>query len=203
MSDGASRFMTEKQRLAQEREAWQRNEHTYACPDCGGQCHFMGIDFRVPKVSDIKAWQKAEAFILSGNIYYLGNLLVSVESPDPADPQRVRAPGRRAKSRIMYIELKAGGLTGPARIGRVTFSKTGATLYYGGKSFRSLKGFGYKSNYFDVESGEEYWISGPRKDGRDGLYPSHATATVDADVHDEYWTKIRGLPVPPPAKATK
>ena len=30
------------------------------------------------------------------------------------------------KSRIMYIESKAGGLTGPARIGRVTFSKSGA-----------------------------------------------------------------------------
>jgi len=34
------------------------------------------------------------------------------------------------KSRIMYIESKAGGLTGPARIGRVTFSKSGATIYY-------------------------------------------------------------------------
>jgi hypothetical protein len=43
------------------------------------------------------------------------------------------------KSRIMYIEPKAGGLTGPGRIGRVTFSKTGATLYYRGRSFQSLK----------------------------------------------------------------
>ena len=32
------------------------------------------------------------------------------------------------KSRIMYIECKSDGLTGPARIGRVTFSKTGRTL---------------------------------------------------------------------------
>jgi hypothetical protein len=32
------------------------------------------------------------------------------------------------KSRITYIEKKAGGLTGPARIGRATFSKTGKTL---------------------------------------------------------------------------
>ena len=44
------------------------------------------------------------------------------------------------KSRIMYIERKAGELTGEARIGRVTFSKTGRTLYYGGKAFRSLRG---------------------------------------------------------------
>lgn len=50
--------------------------------------------------------------------------------------------------RIMYIESKAGGLTGPARIGRVRFSKTGATLYYAGQYFQSLKGNGFKSNYY-------------------------------------------------------
>jgi hypothetical protein len=42
----------------------------------------------------------------------------------------------------MYIESKADGLSGPARIGRVSFSKTGRTLYYGGKEFRSLEGMG-------------------------------------------------------------
>jgi hypothetical protein len=57
------------------------------------------------------------------------------------------------RTRIMYIERKAGNLTGPARIGRVTYSKTGATIYYGGREFRSLKGAGFKANYFDVETG--------------------------------------------------
>lgn len=103
--------------------------------------------------------------------------------------------------RIMYIESKAGGLTGPARIGRVRFSKSGATLYYAGHSFQSLKGNGFKSNYFDEETGDHYWISGPRKDGRDALYATHIAPAVDADVHDEYWTRIRGRAVPPPMKA--
>jgi len=96
----------------------------------------------------------------------------------------------------MYIESKSGGLTGPARIGRVTFSKSGVTIYYQGKAFPSLRGRGFKSNYVDVESGEHYWISGPRKDGQDSLYATHVTPTVDEDVVEEYWTKIRGLPVP-------
>jgi len=48
------------------------------------------------------------------------------------------------KSRIMYIESKAEGLTRPARIGRVTFSKSGATIYYQGKAFQSLRGRGFK-----------------------------------------------------------
>ena len=91
----------------------------------------------------------------------------------------------------MYIERKAGNLTGTARIGRVTYSKTGATIYYGGKEFRSLKGDGFKANYYDVETGEEYWISGPRKDGSDALYATNIPAEIDADVRDEYWTKIR------------
>ncbi len=64
----------------------------------------------------------------------------------------------------MYVECKAENLNGPARIGRVSFSKTGKTLYYGGRSFQSIKG-GYKANYFDLETGDEYWISGCRKDG--------------------------------------
>lgn len=48
----------------------------------------------------------------------------------------------------MYIESKADGLAGPPRIGRVTFSKTGQTLYYRGDAFRSLKGAGFKANYY-------------------------------------------------------
>ena len=70
----------------------------------------------------------------------------------------------------MYIERKAGELTGPARIGRVRFSQTGKMLYYGGQKFQSLKGAGFKSNYYDVDSGDDYWVSGPRKDGADRLY---------------------------------
>lgn len=98
------------------------------------------------------------------------------------------------QSRIMYIECKSGGLTGPARSGRVTFSKTGKTIYYGGRTFQSLKGRGFKSNYVDVESGEEYWISGPRRDGADRLYGERTGVEIDEDVRVEYWRDIRGMP---------
>lgn len=98
------------------------------------------------------------------------------------------------KSRIMYIESKAEGLEGPARIGRVTFSRTMATLYYKNKSFQSLKGSGFKSNYYEVETGDEYWISGPRRDGADRLYASNIRVEIDADVREEYWTDIRKKP---------
>jgi hypothetical protein len=110
--------------------------------------------------------------------------------------------------RIMYIECKGGGfveqwgyaqstnggLHGTARIGRVTFSRTGATLHYGGKSFQSMKGSGFKANYFESETGKQYWISGPRRDGVDRLYKSDWPVEIDEDVREEYWTVIRKRP---------
>jgi len=96
------------------------------------------------------------------------------------------------KSRIMYIERKAGGISGPAQIGRVTFSKTGASLYYSGRTFQSLKGAGFKTNYVDVDSGEEYWISGCKAAGGDRLYSR--TIEINDDVREEYWREIRKQP---------
>lgn len=94
----------------------------------------------------------------------------------------------------MYIERKSEGLTGEARIGRCTFSKTGKTIYYAGKHFRSLKGDGFKANFFEVESGDEFWISGCRQDGADRLYGERVPVDIDEDVREEYWTTIRGRP---------
>ncbi|WP_332820079.1 1-deoxy-D-xylulose-5-phosphate synthase [Sphingopyxis sp.] len=97
------------------------------------------------------------------------------------------------KTRVMYIEDKSTGLNGPARIGRVTFSKSGQSIHYQGRTFQRLGGDGFKANYFDAENGDQFWISGPRKDGKDRLYPSSSMPIeIDADVHDEYWNDIRG-----------
>ncbi len=98
------------------------------------------------------------------------------------------------KRRIMYIERKAGQLTGEAHIGRVAYSKSGRTLYYGGRSFMSLNGQGFKANYYCVETGEEYWISGCKRDGSDRLYGERVPIHIDRDVREEYWTDIRCKP---------
>jgi hypothetical protein len=91
----------------------------------------------------------------------------------------------------MYIECKAGTLSGAARIGRVTFSQSGKSLYYGGLHFQKLRG-GFKANYAEAESGDEYWISGCKKAGGDRLYPGNIE--IDPDVREEYWLTIRKLP---------
>lgn len=90
------------------------------------------------------------------------------------------------RSRIMYIEDKSNGLEGDARIGRVYFSKSGKTIYYRGQRFQSLKGRGFKANYFNAENGDQYWISGCKKDGNDRLYGGQLGVQIDEDVKDEY-----------------
>jgi len=92
----------------------------------------------------------------------------------------------------MYIEYKGDGIAGPGRIGRVSFSKSGKSIYYKNRIFETLSGKGFKSNYYDVETGEDYWISGCRKDGKDALYST--TIEIDDDVREEYWRQIRNKP---------
>lgn len=94
--------------------------------------------------------------------------------------------------RLMYVEYKGEGIVGPARIGWVRFSKSGRSLEYGGRRFRSLAGSGFKANYFDEETGDHYWISGCKKDGTDALYST--TIEIDEDAREEYGVGVRGLP---------
>jgi len=91
----------------------------------------------------------------------------------------------------MYIERKAGELEEFSRIGRVTYSKSGRSLRYNGMEFIPIRGS--KSNYLEVASGEQYWISGPKKRGGDRLYGT-GRVEIDDDVRVEYWNNIRGQP---------
>ena len=94
----------------------------------------------------------------------------------------------------MSIERKSGALTGYARIGRVTFNRTGRTLFYRDQVFHRIVGGGLKSNDCDEATGEDYWISGGKRRGRDQLYATNVPVEIDHDVRVEYWRDIRGRP---------
>lgn len=92
----------------------------------------------------------------------------------------------------MYVENKGqDGLDGPGRIGWVEFKKSGATFHYQGMRLLKIKS-GFKHNCINRETGEAYWVSGPKKNGMDKLYGG--TIEIDEDAREEYWTKIRNLP---------
>lgn len=148
-----------------------------------------------------RRWVMKKVYVVEKAIQRRGGMdeaLVGASAEKKPPPGTISAhPTKKAKAlagRIMYIECKAGDLTGPARIGRVTHSQTGRTLYYHGRRFRSLKGAGFKSNYYDVDTGEDYWISGPKRDGGDRLYRSNLPVEIDDDVREEYWREIRRQP---------
>jgi len=83
---------------------------------------------------------------------------VIAEGQPSTQPSTSEKP-RGRKPRIMYIERQAGSLAGPARIGRVTFNRTGRTIFYRDQVFRRIVGGGFKSNYYEEATGEDYWIS--------------------------------------------
>jgi hypothetical protein len=94
----------------------------------------------------------------------------------------------------MYIECKTGANAGSARIGRVTFNRTGRSLFYRDQVFRRIVGGGAtSSNHVDEATEAEYWISGCKRRGGDRLHGS-APVEIDEDVREEYWRDIRNVP---------
>lgn len=92
---------------------------------------------------------------------------------------------KRTKQNIFYIELKSGySDNGPAWIGRVRISKTGQTVYFNNKGFQKNKGV--SGNYIDVETGEEYWISGIKKNGENRHWAGKGKVMIDRKIIDEY-----------------
>lgn len=91
------------------------------------------------------------------------------------------------KSEIKYIELKSGfSDDGPAWIGLVSFSKSGKTIYFDGKAFKSLNGTGISGNYYEIESGDEYWISGVKKNQKDRHTNGGGKIYVEKRILNEY-----------------
>lgn len=91
------------------------------------------------------------------------------------------------KNRLIYVEKKSGGNDcGLAWIGIAGASKTGATIYSNGKAFKSLKGSGIAGNYFEIETGAEYWISGIKKNNQDRHWAGGGDILIDQSAIRPY-----------------
>jgi hypothetical protein len=85
----------------------------------------------------------------------------------------------------MYVELKSGHSdNGPAWIGLAHFSKTGQMVYFNGSAFK--KGHGISGNYFEISTGNEYWISGVKKEGTNRHWAGGGIIMIDKDCVAEY-----------------
>lgn len=97
------------------------------------------------------------------------------------------------KKELIYVELKSGySDNGTAWIGFRGTSKSGSTIYFNGLAFQSTKGQGISANYFETESGDEYWISGVKKKGGDRHWAGSGKIKIDKHAVDDYLT-LTGL----------
>jgi hypothetical protein len=95
------------------------------------------------------------------------------------------------KTEIKYIELKSGfSHNGPAWIGLVSYSKSGKTIYFDGKAFQRIGSDRMRGNFFDIETGEEYWISGVKKNQQDRHIYGNGKIQVEKRILTEYLKSI-------------
>jgi hypothetical protein len=92
---------------------------------------------------------------------------------------------------LMYIELKTGYHDdGPAWIGYVKTSKSYKTIYFNNHAFQKYNSG--NANYEDIENGDEYWISGIKKNESNRHWAGHGKIMVDRRAVNEL-TEIKGL----------
>ena len=89
------------------------------------------------------------------------------------------------KSDIVYVERTNGSNhDGEAWIGKCFYSNSGLSIYFDGKGFKREKS--HNSNYYDLDSGELYWISKVKKNGQDRHKFGKGLIYIDKSIVDEY-----------------
>lgn len=102
------------------------------------------------------------------------------------------------KQAIKYIEFKSEvrNHNGVACIGLVSFSKSGKTIYFDGKAFQRIGSDRTSGNFYDIETGDEYWISGVKKDMSDRHIFGSGIIFVEKRILEDYLkiVSLKALP---------
>ncbi len=89
--------------------------------------------------------------------------------------------------KLLYVELKSGHHdAGPAWIGVAKLSRSGRTIYFNGKALKRSVGGGVQGNHHCVETGDEYWVSGPKKCGGDRHRAGGGPIEIERRALDDY-----------------
>lgn len=94
----------------------------------------------------------------------------------------------------MFVQLKSGYDLdrGPCWISRVRFSKSWQTAYFHELTLRREQRV--DGNFTDVDTGEVWWLSGPKRDRSDARY-SNQQPVVDEDARAAYEAFLAGADV--------
>jgi hypothetical protein len=87
------------------------------------------------------------------------------------------------KKRLMYIEEYTGANhNGNAWIAYVRQSKTGQTIYFQGKALKKFE----RGMYSDLESSDDYWITGVKKNGSNRHWAGSGKIKIDSTAVEEF-----------------
>ncbi len=92
---------------------------------------------------------------------------------------------------LRYIEKVTPNHDGPAWIGWVTFNASRRTVYYRDLTLHRIYRGGIIGNHRDPTTGDEYWVSGVKRNGEDRHWVGGGPVRIDEDARDEY-RQIRG-----------
>lgn len=97
--------------------------------------------------------------------------------------------------RLMFVQLKTGHDIdrGPSWVCWVDFNRTWKTARFHGRELRRFQGF--DANFYDVDTDEWFWLSGPKRDRTDLRYAT-GQPQIDEDAHEAYEAFLDGAPLP-------
>jgi hypothetical protein len=95
----------------------------------------------------------------------------------------------------MFVQQKSGFNTdaGPCWIGWVDFNRSWKTARFHDRELRRSQSF--DGNFVDVNTDEEFWLSGPKRDQTDARY-KNTSPIVDEDAREPYRAFLSGAPLP-------
>jgi len=97
------------------------------------------------------------------------------------------------RTKLLYVELKTGySDNGPAWIGMGSFSRSGRSVYFNGMAFSGSGG----GMHTEPVSGNEYWMSGVKKNGGDRHKNGYGKICIDKGVVAEYLAIIKQPALP-------
>lgn len=72
-------------------------------------------------------------------------------------------------------------------------SKSGRTVYFNGTALKRIERGGISGNHFDLESGDEYWVSGVKRRGTNRHWAGSGVIMIEASAVREY-LQLTGQP---------
>lgn len=99
------------------------------------------------------------------------------------------------KKELIYVELTNGfNHDEKAEIGFGFYNRTRSTVYFNGRILG--KGKSIVGNFVDIETGENYWISGTKRNGTNRHWAGKGKIYIDKTAVTEYLNHTNQIALP-------